>query len=104
MSNPVSREFLKEVEEYATNRCMEIAIEMADRMVQDGLAYGDIPFDNDADFAAFYIDLQDRGVLRFLPVVSPKLARELDSRFARAQAKFSEEASAPRSRRPRQAA
>jgi roadblock/LC7 domain-containing protein len=56
---------------------------LMDQLMQDGRAFGDHEITDDGDFVAYYVDLQQQGVLEMLPVVNAKLARELRARFDR---------------------
>jgi len=76
-------EFLKSVEQRAADRCMAIVETLMKRLIVDGETYGDIPLDSPDEFVAFYVDLEQRGVLRHLAVVSPKMAEQYERRFRR---------------------
>lgn len=84
----VSREFLERVERRATEECLRIAIDAAGELVQDELAYGDEPFESDADFVAFYLDLERTGALQFLPMIAPRLAKRMETKFRNAERKM----------------
>ena len=81
--NPLSPQFLKEVEDRTTERAMTIIEALMDRLIVDGTTYGDIEFKTDADFAMFYLDLQQRGILPYLHVVNEKLSNQWRDRFER---------------------
>ena len=85
--NALDPSFLKRVQERATDRCLFIVENLTDRMIVNGTTYGDIPLDSPEEFVTFYLDLDKRGILPHLEVVSPTLAEQYRRRFARDSAK-----------------
>lgn len=78
----VGREFLERIEERATEELSVLFADLTAAMVgTDRLAYGDEALQGPAEFAAFYIDLQEHGVLEHLIVIAPKFAERLRKRF-----------------------
>lgn len=82
----VAPDFLRDVDERAFEMCMEMAEGLIDRMVVDGLTYGDDDL-SDAEFIPYYLDLRARGVLEFLPTVDAGLAERMRRQFERAVAR-----------------
>lgn len=79
----VAPDYLREVAKRAQGMCMQRILALVDRMVVDGLAYGDEPL-SDAEFVPYYLSLRQRGVLDFLPTVNPQLAERMRRQFERA--------------------
>jgi hypothetical protein len=78
-----SREYMETLYKLAVTEITERALMIWEQWAgKDGLVYGDVPLSKE-DFVMFYIDLNDRGVLDNLRVVSPEIAKDFDERFER---------------------
>jgi hypothetical protein len=87
MARSTSPEFMRQVVEQAASEIVDRVAETAGALVGDeGEVYGDVAL-RGAEFAAYYLDLHERGVLDHLEVVSPRYARELRERFEREAAR-----------------
>ena len=79
---------LMELEDMAVDAIEADLDEVMDAVIdEDGLTYGDVEFESEEDFMLAYQDMDDRGVLEFLDVVSPKLAARWQRRYDRAALK-----------------
>jgi hypothetical protein len=76
-------ELMARVVELATLEIMRRSVGVAESMVgMDGEVWGDLPL-RGGPFMAYYADLEERGVLGALRVVSPRYAERLDRQFER---------------------
>ncbi len=76
-------EVMDRIVDHAASEVMRRALGVADSITgAAGEAYGDEPL-RGASFLAYYADLDSRGVLESLRVVSPELATRLDRAFER---------------------
>lgn len=55
---------------------------------EDGLAFGDVEHRSDAEFAEWYIDLFERGVVVQLQAIAPHFAERWRKRFERVAAQM----------------
>lgn len=83
MPNTVSRDFLQRVEDNAVEHCVELALSVADEMINDGTVYGDVEFRSADEFVPFVTDLMQRGVMDHLQVIAPRFASRLMTRYRR---------------------
>lgn len=83
MPNTVSRDFLQRVEDNAVEHCVSLALSVADEMIVDGLAYGDVENKSADEFVPFVTDLMQRGVMDHLQVIAPRFASRLMTRYRR---------------------
>lgn len=81
--NVSSPQFLKRVEDAMFDYCVMVLESFTNSMMdKNDMAYGDEKL-SDAEFALFYQDLAQRGVLEALQVVAPERALEYQRRFVR---------------------
>jgi hypothetical protein len=84
MAQSTSPEFMRRVVKRATSEIVERAAAAAEELTGDeGEFYGDERVRGPVEFAAYYLDLLERGVVSHLEVVSPRQARRLERRFER---------------------
>lgn len=82
MSSPLSPDFLKDVVEMATEKCLSLADYIVGELVVDGLTFGDESVDSPDQFVLFYEDLRQRHVLDHLEVIAPQLAARMRRKYA----------------------
>lgn len=86
--NALNPDFIQDVVEIAVERITSIVLYLMDQMVQNGVVFGDEQFKDDAEFAAWYADMAQRGVLDFLPAINMKLYQQLTDRYQKVSAEL----------------
>jgi len=84
MARSTSPEFMARLVKRATSEIVGRAAETASAVTgEEGEFYGDEPVRGPVEFAAYHLDLLERGVVAHLEVVSPRYAKQLERRFER---------------------
>lgn len=78
-----SPEYLTMVAEGAKELCLERVLPVVDALMgPDGETFGDVPLEG-AEFVAWFMDKQQRGVFAHLEVLNPELTEQLRREFDR---------------------
>ena len=77
----LDRAYVDDLRELATEQCKETVTHVVDMLVPQGVAYSDKEITDDGDFLRWYLDLRDRGVIDYLPLLAPRFTQRLQQRF-----------------------
>lgn len=80
---------MRDVFQIALDRGDEFLDEMSERFAPGGVSYWDEQFASEADFVAWYLDMQtypspQNSVLMYLKLVAPDLYQQAETRYRRA--------------------
>lgn len=84
--NTLSASVQADIFEQAVARITDLMVDMMERLVQDGVVYGD-HIEDDQEFVSRFLYLRDIGALNHLKVINPKLCDEMIERFRRITSK-----------------
>lgn len=65
------------------DHCVRLSLDVAQQMIEDGTAYGDVEIKGPEEFVSFMQDIIQRGVFDHLTIIAPRYASKLMTRYRR---------------------